>query len=164
MNTFKKFIGPLLFGTLFGFSMLGRITPMSLERQAPDTIQAEIKGAVLEPGVYTLKNGAQLQDLINAAQGVNEMADLSPFSLQQEVQPGQIIVIGQKKADGTSPCISLNTASKEQLLTLPGVGESTAQKILDYRQNHSFQSLEQLMEVPGIGEKKFEKLKPYLAL
>ena len=164
MNTFQKYMGPLIFGTLFGFSMLGRITPMSLERQAPDTLQAEIKGAVIEPGIYTLKNGANIQDLINEAKGVNEMADLSPISLQQEVQPGQVIVIGQKKADGSSPLISLNTASKEQLMTLPGVGESTAQKIVEYREQHSFQTLEELKNVPGIGEKKFEKLKDYLAL
>ncbi len=164
MNTFQRYLGPIIFGTLFVFSMLGRITPISLERQAPDTIQAEIKGAVLEPGIYTLKNGATIQDLINEAKGVNEVADLSPLSLQQEVQPGQVIVIGQKKADGSSPLISLNTASKEQLMTLPGVGESTAQKIMDYRKQHSFQTLDELMNVPGIGEKKFEKLKDYLAL
>lgn len=157
-------MGPFVFSTLLCFSFIGRITPISLERQAPDTIQAEIKGEVIAPGVYTLKNGASIQDLIAQAKGESELADLSPLSLQKKVEPGEVIVIGKRKMDGSSALISLNTASKEELMSLPGVGESTAQKILEYRLSHSFQSLEQLMEVPGIGEKKFEKLKPYLAL
>lgn len=164
MKTIQRFMGPFVFGTLLCFSFLGRITPISLEKQAPDVIQAEIKGEVVAPGVYTIKNGASIQDLIKQAKGESEQADVSGLVLQKKVEPGEVIVVGKRKLDGTSPLISLNTASKEELMSLPGVGESTAQKILEYRLEHSFQTLEELMEVPGIGEKKFEKLKPYLAL
>ncbi len=59
--------------------------------------------------------------------------------------------------------IDINTATKEQLQLLPGVGETTAQKILDYRnENGSFQTIEDLLNVSGIGEKKLEQMKPYI--
>lgn len=59
--------------------------------------------------------------------------------------------------------IDLNTATLQQLQLLPGVGETIAQRILDYRSEHnSFNSVEDLMNVSGIGEKKFEQIKPYV--
>ncbi len=71
---------------------------------------------------------------------------------------------GAPKAKATGP-VSLNTGSEAQLETLPGVGPSTAQKILDYRQEHGgFSSVEEITAVKGIGPKKFEKMKPFLKL
>lgn len=68
------------------------------------------------------------------------------------------------KVKATEP-VSLNSASEAELETLPGVGPATAQKILDYRQEHGgFRSVEEIMSVRGIGEKKFERMKPYLKL
>ena len=59
--------------------------------------------------------------------------------------------------------ININTAAKEQLIMLPGVGESTADKIILYRENHNgFRKIEDIMKIKGIGKKKFEKLKPYI--
>jgi competence protein ComEA len=59
--------------------------------------------------------------------------------------------------------ININTAAKEQLIMLPGVGESTADKIIMYRENHNgFRKIEDIMKIKGIGKKKFEKLKPFI--
>lgn len=66
----------------------------------------------------------------------------------------------EQKNDGR---IDLNTATQEQLQLLPGIGEVTAQKILDYRTEHGgFTCIEDLMNISGIGEKKFEQMKPYV--
>jgi competence ComEA-like helix-hairpin-helix protein len=69
-----------------------------------------------------------------------------------------------KKADKKPTIIDLNSASKAALMNLPGIGESTAEKIIDYRKDHAFMSIEDIMNVKGIGEKKFEKMKQYLRI
>ncbi len=153
-----------MLGTLFFFGMTGRVTPVALERAAPDTIEAEIKGQVENPGVYTLKNGARIQDLIQSAGGETEVADLSALNLLEELRTGEVVVVGKLSIEGKSEKVSLNTAEKEELMTLPGIGEAMADRILEYRSEHRFTTIEQLMEVKGIGEKKFEKLREYLAL
>ena len=68
---------------------------------------------------------------------------------------------GPVKLEGT---LNLNTASAQQLDMLPGVGPSTAQKIIDYRQAHPFRSVRQLMRIKGIGRKTFDRLRPYLSV
>jgi competence protein ComEA len=71
---------------------------------------------------------------------------------------------GKARATTANP-VNLNTASAAQLQTLPGVGASAAQRILDYRQkNGSFKKIEELMNVKGIGEKSFLKLKPLITV
>ncbi|WP_230266476.1 helix-hairpin-helix domain-containing protein [Allobaculum fili] len=164
MKWLKKMSGPFCLCALLLLSSSGRLSLMPLEKQAPDTIEAEIKGEVVAPDVYTIKNGATIQDLIAEAGGKTEGADLSRVSLQEEVKAHEVIVIAKKKADPQAQPIRITMASKEELMTLPGIGESTAQKILAYREEHGFFKLEDLMEVPGIGEKKFEKLKDRIAL
>ncbi len=164
MNNIKRYAGVLVFSILFGASMLGRVRPMSLDRQAPDTIQAEIKGEVINPGVYTLKYGATIQDLIQAAGGETQIADLSPFAQMESLENGQVIVVGKTELDGSSPLISINTATEEQLMSLPGVGPAMAKRIIEYRTSQPFQTLEQLKEVKGIGEKKFASLQEFICL
>lgn len=67
-----------------------------------------------------------------------------------------------KKEAKAPSIIDLNTANKSALMNIPGIGPSTAEKILEYRKNHAFTSIEDIMNVKGIGEKKFEKMKQWL--
>ncbi|MEE8588229.1 MAG: helix-hairpin-helix domain-containing protein [Sulfurimonadaceae bacterium] len=60
--------------------------------------------------------------------------------------------------------VNINTASIEELSTLPGIGKSTAEKIVKYRKDHKFEKTSDLMEVKGIGQKKFEKIKTELSV
>lgn len=164
MKHLSKLLGPLCLALMMALSAAGRLSPVALERKAPDTIEAEIKGEVKNPDLYTIKNGATIKDLIETAGGQTEAADLSAIALGREVRAHEVIVIGKQKEQGDLPFVSLNSATLEELMTLPGIGESTAQKILDYRSEKSFAAIEDLMNVPGIGEKKFEKLKERICL
>lgn len=72
---------------------------------------------------------------------------------------------GKKGEDLQEKSININTASKEQLVLLPGIGDSTADKILLYKKEHgAFKSIEDIMKIKGIGAKKFEKMKPYITI
>lgn len=72
---------------------------------------------------------------------------------------------GKKGDDLKEKSININTAPKEQLILLPGIGDSTADKILMYRKDHgAFKSIEDIMKIKGIGTKKFEKMKPFITI
>ncbi|MCX6811918.1 MAG: helix-hairpin-helix domain-containing protein [Candidatus Berkelbacteria bacterium] len=140
-------------------------------------ITIDIEGAVKNPGVYKLKNGSIIQDAINVAGGFNETADnelaskdinraeilknnqkiLIPFKTQIQATP-------QTAGETTSIKININTASLEQLDSLPGIGPVYAQRIFDYRKKKPFSSIEEIMEIQGIGEKTFEKMKDQITI
>lgn len=160
----KKAAGGLLLAGLCAWTTIGRIHPVSLDKSAPDTIEVEIKGEVASPGVYTVKNGADVEDLIKTAGGETAAADVSHLSLMEELSPGQVIIVSKKAADGSSLRVSLNTASEEELTKLPGIGPAMAARIIEYRSSTPFAVLEDLKNVKGIGDKTFEKLKEFLAL
>lgn len=151
-------LGLLLFSGL----LFGRLTPVSLDKTLSATLQAEIKGEVNEPGIYTLKRGDSLQVLIKSASGTTDQADLSAFSLLEEIEENEVVIIPAKKEK--DPLISINTADQEELQKLPGIGPAMAQRIIDFRKEQSFQKLEDLMEVKGIGPKLFEKIREKICL
>lgn len=140
----------------------------------------DIDGAVSNPGVYRLTTEQRIADAIDAAGGLADDADVSTVNRASKVIDGQKIHIprageavipsddggGVSSADSTSSAgsvsslVNINTANATELESLPGVGPSTAQSIIDDRtQNGPFASTDDLMRVSGIGEKKFEKLK-----
>src|SRR4051794_35608344 len=140
----------------------------------------DVAGAVKRPGVYRLTTSDRVEDALREAGGATRHADLSQINRAAKLEDGrQILVPTRAKAGaapaaatpptgaagGTAPAapIDLNTATLEQLDTLDGVGPSTAQKILDYREQHGgFKTVEELDQVSGIGEKRLENLREHV--
>ena len=147
-------------------------------------MRVHVSGAVLHPGVYSLAQGSRVQEVLELAGGVAEDADLDRINLAAWVSDGQKVhVPKQGEADlpvmqssagpvtgsvvdlGGSGKVNINTASAEELDTLPGIGPAYAERIIRYRQEHgSFESIEQIMEVKGIAEGKFEDLKDLICV
>lgn len=125
-----------------------------------EKITVEVKGEVENEGIYELDRDSTFNDLLDLII-LKEDADISNISLQDPLYNKQIIVIGTCKENK----ISINIATVEELCTLNGIGEKTAQAIIDYRESHNgFKYLEELMNVKGIGVKKFEKIKDRISL
>ena len=144
----------------------------------PARVVVDVVGAVRRPGLYRLAQGARVADAVARAGGSTRKADLSLVNLAALVSDGEQVVVprrgagvaagaaaGAAGASGipTGP-VHLNSATVEQLDALPGVGPVTAQKILDYRQEHgAFSSVDELDAIPGIGPKRLADLRELVA-
>jgi competence protein ComEA len=135
-----------------------------------NALVVDVAGAVRRPGLYRLARGMRIADAIALAGGFTRRADRVAVNLAAPVADGEQIVVpargagtaGASSGAGPSPTapLDLNTATLEQLDALPGIGPTTAQKILDYRQAHGpFRSVADLDAVPGIGQGRLEQLK-----
>jgi competence protein ComEA len=149
---------------------------VSISRAPSGPAIVDVVGAVRRPGVYTLRAGQRVQDAVRLAGGARPGADVQAINLAAKVADGQQIVVPRRAAAGSAAAapavagtvdapttgpVNLNTATLEQLDTLDGVGPATAQKILQYRQQHGgFGSVDDLAQIPGIGPKKLEALRP----
>ena len=128
-------------------------------------IYVHVLGAVLSPGLYELREGDRVVDAIAVAGGFADGADETQLNLARQVSDGEQIVVpvvGEPVALGEqqSGKVNLNTATLEQLETLPRVGPALAQRILDWREaNGRFSAIEDLMSVTGIGDKTFEGMR-----
>ncbi|MBQ2079240.1 MAG: ComEA family DNA-binding protein [Erysipelotrichaceae bacterium] len=155
---YRKLILYLLAVLTILFQSVG-IENMNLEEKKK--ISVEIKGEVEKQGVYEMDLGSTLEDLLKSAKPYPD-ADLSSFSLQKRLHHLELVVVKKKEE---KKLVSINSAGIEELTTLPGIGKTTAQKIIDYRQEKgSFLSLEELMNVKGIGKSKYEKIKGSITL
>lgn len=147
------------------------------EEQSEEThisqITVHITGAINNPGVIILEEGARIVDALEAAGGETEEADVNRLNLAYVLEDGEKLYIPSKNeeeqeyitqgkdnmSEGQSK-ININSAQIEELITLPGVGEATANKIIEYRkENGKFQKIEDLKNVPGIGDSKYENIK-----
>lgn len=175
------------------FALEGSTTEISESSQLPETdtseeptiIYAEIKGAVMYPGVYSFEEGARVMDLIYKAGGASEEAAMEAINQALLIQDQMSLTVPtihewetqQELSDmattfpmseddvGTQETnlVNINTADKQQLETLPGIGPKKAEAILLYRdENGSFQTIEEIMAISGIGEKTFEQLAPLI--
>ena len=155
---YRKLILYLLAVLTILFQSVG-VENMDLEEKKK--ISVEIKGEVEKQGVYEMDLGSTLEDLLKSAKPYPD-ADLSSFSLQKRLHHLELVVVKKKEE---KKLVSINSAGIEELATLPGIGKTTAQKIIDYRQEKgSFLSLEELMNVKGIGKSKYEKIKGSITL
>ncbi|MSA61472.1 ComEA family DNA-binding protein [Gordonibacter pamelaeae] len=150
---------------------------------APAPLRVHVGGAVAAPGVYDLAEGARVLDAVEAAGGFAEGAARDALNLARAVSDGEQVVVPSEAdiaaqeaasagaggaaagagasaaAGGAGGKVNINTASAAQLDTLPGVGASTAEKIVaDREANGPFKTVEDLKRVSGIGDKKFAAL------
>ncbi len=175
--------GFILAGAIFIVTRQPTGKPIALEpapTKAP--IEVHVVGAVVRPGLYKLPEGSRIQDAINAAGGLLSETDANSLNLAAKVEDGQQLQIGsgaglsagptqpggapftviqtQPATGGTSTdLININTATATQLESLPGIGPTTAQNIINYRTQHGqFATIEDIMNVPGIGPATFDSI------
>ena len=144
-------------------------TPVTESSTEPIKIYVHICGEVNNPGVYELAEGSRIFEAVEAAGGFTEEAAQASLNLAQVISDEeQIVILTQDEAaekarmerEQAAGIVNLNTASKEQLMTLTGIGESRAEDILRYRQESGgFQNIEEIMSVPGIKESAYLKIK-----
>ena len=127
-------------------------------------------GAVNHEGVYELASGSRVYEAIVMAGGFREDADARNVNQAEVLEDEERIyvpIVGEdvRVDDEKDARININKASKEELMTLPGVGESRAESIIKYReQQGAFQSIEEIMQVSGIKEGLFEKIKDFITI
>ena len=140
------------------------------EEEEPLSVFVYVCGAVQKPGVYELPAGSRVYEALAAAGGLTEEADEKSLNQAELLRDGSQITVYTKEEASSLPApagetagsgkVNLNTAGKELLTTLPGIGDAKADAILQYREeNGGFSSIEEIMQIEGIKEKVFEKIR-----
>lgn len=148
-----------------------------------EVIQVYVTGAVANPGVYRLETDARVYEAVDMAQALPD-ANLKNINMAQKLEDGLAIVVPLTGEETTADSVSgglmtgttlfgtgkagkvnINSATIQELDSLPGIGPTLAQRIVDYRTNHgAFANIEGLNEVSGIGDKKYEDLKDLITV
>lgn len=156
-------------------------------------ISVYICGEVRNPGIYKAPQGVMLNDIIEDAGGLTENASVNNINLvyqitgnmsiyipsEDEIKNGftggdiirqdGVYVWGNSSGDSSDPggstlMVNINTAALDELKSLPGIGEVTAQAIIDYRNTTPFSAIEDIKNVTGIGDSKFNRIKDYICV
>lgn len=156
-----------------------------------EKVIVHIAGEVNNPGIIEVEEGSRIADIVEMAEGFTNTADVSKINLAYVVQDGQKITIPstenleekteedsnyiiQDNAKGVIEestqkeknvgIVNINKATQTELEQLPGIGTSTALKIVEYRKTNKFKTIEDIKNVSGIGEAKFDKIKDYITI
>lgn len=146
------------------------------EQTEREIIAVYVCGAVKTPGVYELPANSRAEEAVDLAGGFSEEADPEWLNLARRLQDGEQIKVctreetdrlkeqgaqtGEDTAGGKEVLVNLNTADRQELMTLAGIGEAKADAILAYRQEHGgFRAIEEIMEISGIKEAVFLQIK-----
>lgn len=173
-----------------------------VEEVNTDEYYVDIKGEVVNPGVYKVNSDLRINDVINIAGGLTKNADISLLNLSKKIvdemnikiyskeevnnalkdikEPTVIEVIKEIEKEcicldnndacindevkETSNLININTANKEELMTITGIGDSKANSIIEYRKTNKFNIIDDIKNVSGIGDSVFEKIKSYITV
>ena len=147
----------------------------SLEESVLETTALEeyidvfVSGCVNNPDVYTLKKGSIINEAVKMAGGFSEGACKDYVNLAKKLEGGEHIVIPSvdeveaKDSQGVA-LVNINTATKEELMGLPGIGERKADSIIEYRKSKAFSSPEDIMNISGIKEAAFNKIKDKICI
>lgn len=158
----------------------------NIESTKDESIEDSIKkvyisGEINKPGVYQIKDGDRLEDLINEAGGLTDKASDKTLNLAQRLDDQMKIYIPNIDEENSlenidpnqaanisvsskSELININTASKEELMTLPNIGDKRADAIIEYRSANKFEKIEDIKNVTGIGDKFYEALKDLITI
>ncbi len=147
----------LIFIVLFASALYIDIEPVSLDAIRKDSITVTVRGEVDREGELELPLYSTVSDALEAA-GVSESGDTGDMNPLTVLKDHDVITVREK--DETGPAkVSINFSGLEELCTLPGIGEATAEKIIRYRdENGLFRSVDELTLVNGVGKAKLEKI------
>lgn len=171
---------------------IGETVNNQIQEEQEEVIVVHIAGEINKPGIVRIKEGARIADIIEKAEGLTQEADITNVNLAYIVEDGQKIIIPnkqdkkeqdseyiqtesgdtnlqdtikQQEKGEKSSMININKASQKELEQLPGIGPSTALKIIEYRkENGNFNGVEDIKNVPGIGDAKFENIKDNISV
>lgn len=133
-------------------------------------VVVHVSGAVARPGLYRVREGARVADVVARAGGLKPRADLALLNLAAPLADGQHVIVPRRVATTATTeggrgsvgggMVQLSVATIEELDELPGIGPVTAQKIVDWREAHgAFRSVDDLDAIPGIGPARVEQLR-----
>lgn len=157
------------------------------ENNNQEKIVIHITGAICNEGIYELEENSRIADAVKIAGGLKEDADLKQINLAYVLEDGMKINIPSKNESTNEPSnntesyitkenlnsfnnaktskVNINSATQTELETLPGIGPSTALKIINYRKEKGkFNKIEDIKNVNGIGESKFNKIKEFIKI
>ena len=144
------------------------------KKETEKQIVIHVAGEVNNPGIVILKEGNRVIDAINAAGGKTSEADYTNINLASVLEDGQKVYIpnikekdeiNNKNEEKNNGKININKANVQELEGLPGIGNSIARSIVEYRnENGSFKSKEDIKNVTGIGDQKYEKIQKYIEI
>lgn len=158
------------------------ISETSSNRDNDSMVYVDIKGSVKNEGVYQLKNGQRVKDVVDKAGGFKEEADKTSVNLSQKLSDEMLIYVASKDENRSlipsnmvqnsdsseqskGDSVNINTASLEELQKISGIGQKRAQDIITYREEHSgFKTIDDLKNISGIGEKTLDKIKAEVSI